>query len=372
MLPPGCLIAIEIPAATINFKRLVKTFLFPLLMQLSNRTTQTLMAVIATILIVAALRATQPISMPLAFAFFIAVLVYPLQRWFNRYMPHWLSLVLVLLLLAGVLGLAVGALELSAEIIEPKAPEYLNRLQQMAESARSWAQSRGFPVSQFSSGQNSTQLTQEAIGGIKSLLSALSLFVLVVSLLVLLLLEVNQYKKKVQRAFPSRTSDRLINAVGSMSEKLRRYLLVMTLTSFLTGVLTSIWCFILGVDLAFVWGLIAFVLNYIPTLGSIIAVIPPTLVALVFNGVGRGIATLLGLAALQVAIGNFVDPRLAGKTLQLSPFIALISIVFWGWVWGIPGAILGVPMTVAIILLCQEFDSTRGIAIVLGEVEKSK
>jgi AI-2 transport protein TqsA len=348
-------------------------FLFPLLMQRSGRTTQTLMAVIATILVVAALRATQPISMPLAFAFFIAILVYPLQRWFNRYMPRWLSLVLVLLLLAGVMGLAVGALTLSAEIIEPKAPEYLNRLQQMAQSARSWAQSQGLPVSQFSSGQNSTnQLTQQAIGGIKSLLSALSLFVLVVSLLVLLLLEVNQYKKKVQQAFPSRTSDRLINAVGSMSQKLRRYLLVMTLTSFLTGILTSIWCFILGIDLVFVWGLVAFVLNYIPTLGSIIAVIPPTLVALVFNGVGRGIATLLGLAALQIAIGNFVDPRLQGKTLQLSPFVALISIVFWGWVWGIPGAILGVPMTVAVILLCQEFDSTRGIAIILGEVERSK
>jgi predicted PurR-regulated permease PerM len=363
----------EIPAVKINFKRLVKTFLLPLLMQLSGRTTQTLMAVIATILVVSALRATQPISMPLAFAFFIAVLVYPLQRWFNRYMPRWLSLVLVLLLLAGVLGLAVGALELSAEIIEPKAPEYLNRLQQMTQSVQSWAQARGFPVSQFSSGQNSTnQLAQQAIGGIKSLLSAISLFVLVISLLVLLLLEVNQYKEKTQQAFPSRTSDRLIDAVGSMSEKLRRYLFVITVTSFLTGVLTSLWCFILGVDLAFVWGLVAFVLNYIPTLGSIIAVIPPTLVALVFNGVGRGIATLVGLAALQIAIGNFVDPRLQGKTLQLSPFIALISIVFWGWVWGIPGAILGVPMTVAIILLCQEFESTRGIAIVLGEVEKSK
>ncbi|WP_265584482.1 MULTISPECIES: AI-2E family transporter [unclassified Coleofasciculus] len=134
--------------------------------------------------------------------------------------------------------------------------------------------------------------------------------------------------------------------------------------------MTSIWCFVLGVDLAFVWGLVAFVLNYIPTLGSIIAVIPPTLVALVFEGVGIGIATLIGLAVIQVVMGNFIDPRVQGKSLQLSPFVALISIVFWGWVWDISGAILGVPMTVAIILLCQEFKSTRGIAIVLGEVER--
>lgn len=143
----------------------------------------------------------------------------------------------------------------------------------------------------------------------------------------------------------------------------------MTLTSFLTGILTSIWCLIVGVDLFFVWGLIAFVLNYVPTLGSIIAVIPSTLVALIFSGVGRCIATLIGLAIIQVIMANFVDPRVQGKSLQLSPFIALVSIAFWGWVWGIPGAILGVPMTISIILFCQEFKVTRGISIVLGNIE---
>lgn len=340
-------------------------------MQVSNKTTKTLMAVIATILIVWALKATRPISMPLAFAFFIVILVHPLQSYLERRLPRWLSLIIVLLLLLSILGLAVGALTLSAEIIEPKLPEYADRLQQMRETFQSWANSRSIPIPQFNQSNGSfNQLTSRAIGGIRAILSALSLFVLVISLLVLLLLEVSQYHHKVRRAFPSRTSDRLINAVGSTSEKLRRYLAVMTLTSFLTGLLTVVWCWILGVDLAFVWGLIAFVLNFIPTLGSIIAVIPPTLVAFVFQGVGIGIATLVGLAAIQVVMGNFVDPRLQGRTLQLSPFVALVSIVFWGWVWGIPGAILGVPMTISIVLLCQEFEATRGIAIVLGESEK--
>ena len=92
--------------------------------------------------------------------------------------------------------------------------------------------------------------------------------------------------------------------------------------------------------------------------------------AFLFNGVGRGVATLIGLAAIQVIMGNFVDPRVQGKSLQLSPFIALFSIAFWGWVWGIPGAILGVPMTIAIILFCQEFKLTKGVAIVLGELHE--
>ena len=338
-------------------------------MQLPNKTTQILMAVIATILVVAALKATKPISMPLAFAFFITILVHPLQQRLEQRLPRWLSLILVLLLLCGVVGIAVGALSLSEEIIEPKLPQYLDRLQEIADMAQTWASERNFQIPQLSSQFNgaSSQLTQRAVGGVRSLLSAISLSVLTISLLVLLLLEVTQYRQKIQKAFSEQTSDRLINAVGNTSEKLRRYLWVMTLTSFLTGVLTIVWCFIVGVDLAFVWGIIALVLNYIPTLGSIIAVIPPTLVALLFNGVGRAIATSIGLAVIQAIMGNFVDPRVQGKSLQLSPFIALFSITFWGWVWGIPGAILGVPMTISIVLLCQEFKVTQGVAIVLGK-----
>ena len=338
-------------------------------MQLSGKVTQILMAIIATILVVAALKATKPISMPLAFAFFIAILVHPLQSRLEERLPRWLSLVLVLLLLCAIAGVAVGALSLSGEIIEPKVPEYLDRLQEMAQTIRDWASDRSIPIPQFASGNSTSQLTQQAIGGVRSFISVLSLTVLTISLLVLLLLEVAQYRKKVRKAFSNRTGDRLIRAVGNTSEKLRRYLWVMTLTSILTGVLTVVWCFIVGVDLAFVWGIIAFVLNYIPTLGSIIALIPPTLIAFLFNGVGRGVATLVGLTVIQLIMGNFVDPKVQGKSLQLSPFVALFSIAFWGWVWGIPGAILGVPMTISIILFCQEFETTKAVAIILGELK---
>ena len=340
-------------------------------MQLSNRITQILMAIIASILVIAALKATKPISMPLAFAFFVVILVYPLQQRLEQKLPRWLSIILVLLLLCGIVGLVIGALFLSAEIIEPKVPQYLDRLQEIANMAQAWASDRGIAIPQLTSQSSgaSSQLTQRAIGSVRSLISVISLTVLTISLLVLLLLEVAQYRNKVQTAFSNSMGDRILCAVSNTSEKLRRYLWVMTLTSLLTAVLTIAWCFIVGVDLAFVWGLIGFVFNYIPTLGSIAAVIPPTLIAFLFNGVGRGIATLAGLAVIQVVMGNFIDPRVQGKSLQLSPFVALFSIAFWGWVWGISGAILGVPMTISIILFCQEFKPTQGVAILLGEAE---
>ena len=130
-------------------------------MQLSNRITQILMAIIASILVIAALKATKPISMPLAFAFFVVILVYPLQQRLEQKLPRWLSIILVLLLLCGIVGLVIGALFLSAEIIEPKVPQYLDRLQEIANMAQAWASDRGIAIPQLTSQSSgaSSQLT---------------------------------------------------------------------------------------------------------------------------------------------------------------------------------------------------------------------
>ncbi|NEQ32747.1 MAG: AI-2E family transporter [Leptolyngbya sp. SIO4C5] len=182
-------------------------------MSVSPKTTQILLAVIATVLVVWALKATRPVTMPLAFAFFIAVLVHPLQRSLNRRLPRWLTLIIILLLLAGVLGIAVGALEISVDLIQPKLPEYSDRLQQLLNTVVELARQYGLPVSDnpLQSQGSSGQLTGRAIGGIRSLLSALILFVLVVSLLALLLLEVEAYRKKVQRGFPAAVSAKIMD-----------------------------------------------------------------------------------------------------------------------------------------------------------------
>ena len=210
----------------------------------------------------------------------------------------------------------------------------------------------------------------QAIGSGQAILGSLSLVILVISLLALLLLEIDEYRDRTQAAFSSPTSDRLIDAFTSMSQKLRQYFTIMTFTSLITGSLTVLWCWVFGIDLALVWGLVSFVLNFVPTLGSVVAAILPALVALILQGPGKGITTLIGLGIIQVILGNFVDPKLQGKYLKLSPLVALLSVVFWGWAWGIPGAFLGVPITTAIILLTGEFRLTKPIAIMLGDLDE--
>lgn len=334
----------------------------------AHRLVPVLLIIITALLSVYALQLTRPVTLPLAFAFFIAILVNPLQTWLEQRLPRWLSLCLVLLVLAGILGIFAGAIELSLELLEPQLPSYADQAQQFWQTTQSWIQSYGIPIgNQGQIRQAVSELLQQVLGGVRSLLGVMSLLVLVASFLALLLLEVGQYRDRTQRAFPQGAGDRIIHAVSSMGKKLRRYFLVVAFTSFLTGILTAAWCLLLGVDLAFVWGLLAFVLNFIPTLGSLIAAFVPALVATLFQSPLIGIATLIGLAVIQTILGNFVDPKLQGKYLQLSPFVALLSIVFWGWVWGIPGAFIGVPMTAAIALLAGEFKSSRPIAIMLGD-----
>ena len=294
----------------------------------SAPSTAVLLTIIATILSVAALQATRPVMMPLAFAVLIAILINPLRNRLNRRLPRWLSLIIVLAVLMAVLGILGGALSLAVEQAEPQLPQYADRLQQIWQTLSSWLQAQGLPIQTDSSQTVWREILGRAADSLRVLLNSFSLLVLVFSLLALLLLEVDDYRDRTQAAFSSSTGQHILHAFSSMSRKLRRYFTVMTFTSFLTGLLTLLWCWILGIDLAIVWALIAFVLNFVPTLGSIVAAILPVIAALLFQGPTRAVITLVGLAVMQTILGNFVDPKLQGKYLQLSPFMALLSIIF--------------------------------------------
>jgi AI-2 transport protein TqsA len=111
------------------------------------------------------------------------------------------------------------------------------------------------------------------------------------------------------------------------------------------------------------WAIMTFLLNYVPTVGPTVAVIPPTIYALLqFDSVGRAFVVLGGIGTIQFIMGNLVDPKIEGRALSLSPIVVLFSVVLWGWIWGPLGAVLAVPMTLAVVVTCEQFASTRWIA----------
>ena len=151
-----------------------------------------------------------------------------------------------------------------------------------------------------------------------------------------------------------------------MAAQIRRFMVTRTLTSGITGLLTGLYTWVIGLDFPLVWAVLAFVLNYVPVLGSVVAVIPPTLVAMIQPDSGwLAVLTLGGLFIIQFTVGNYVDPVLQGRFLALSPFLLFFSIVFWGWVWGIAGALLAVPLTLGLVTFCQGFESSRWVVELL-------
>ena len=352
-----------------------------------SRSSRVLLAVIATVLVFSALRATEPISLPLFFGVVLLLFFRPLQRRLDRRLPRWAGVLIITLLSLLFLAFLGGLLAYSVNAVAPEVPGYVDEVQSRLQSLQSRLQERGISVSlpgvgegggaqggdtqdgtaQAGGGTSGTSFLSNVLSFFGSFVGGLSLTVLTLTVLIFLLIEANGFREKVGRRLESDTSNRVLDAFERMTGKFERYFLVQTFTSVLTGLLTWLWCWILGVPFPFVWGVVGFTFNFVPTVGSILAVVPPTLFALAFSGVGTGLAVFAGLAVIQLLLGNFVDPALQGSALKLSPVVVLLAVVFWGWLWGIGGAIIGVPLTVALVLLAGEFEATRPIAVFLSE-----
>jgi predicted PurR-regulated permease PerM len=140
------------------------------------------------------------------------------------------------------------------------------------------------------------------------------------------------------------------------------------LISSVTGVLVWFALELIGVDFAITWGAMAFFLNFIPTVGSIAASIPPILLALIqfYPSIWPGVVTLISLLTIQLSIGNGIAPKVLGDQLNLSPVVILLSLLFWGWLWGIVGALLSVPITAAIKIVCENIESLQSISVMMG------
>jgi len=143
-------------------------------------------------------------------------------------------------------------------------------------------------------------------------------------------------------------------------------MVIKTLISLATGILIAFWLFILGVDYPILWGFLAFLLNYIPNIGSIVAAIPAVVLAIIQLGFGSAVLVAAGYIVVNFVIGNVIEPRLMGRKLRLSTLVVFLSLIFWGGLLGLVGAILSVPLTMALKFAFESSESTRWIAVLLG------
>lgn len=320
-----------------------------------------LLAVIMVVLVLGALHVSQAVTLPVAFAAVLAVLFRPLQRRLEVYVPRWGSITLVILILLLFLGLIAAGIWYGVSAVAEEWPRYRERLQLLGVS---------LPQDLSAETPSSSSLLSAAFQGVGAAFSAGSLLLLIVVFLALMLLEVDAFRARAVRAFGPQEGGRLTDAVHRMSGQFERFVWVQAVTGALAAVLSWLFLLIVGVPLAFVWGVLTLVLEFFPTVGSVLAVLPPTLFAFVFGSAAQGLLVLIGLGIIQIGIGSFVNPLLQGGQLGLSTTVVAVSVVFWGWVWGIGGAFIAVPLTAAAALLLAEFPSTRPYAALLGHGEQ--
>lgn len=336
-----------------------------------SETIVVLLAIIALILVGWALKATYVVTMPLTVAFLVTLVLHPLQRRLNTRLPtrlRWLSTVVCMLAFVAVLGLLAATLWLSLGMLLEKAPTYAESAQRLWEQLQTLGQRHNVHIEMLArplrdlAGQFFTLVTS----GVGYLWQLTAILLLVFFLVVLMLIEASDWRERIAAGLGEARTSAVMETIYTVSAQVRRFLVIKTVVSALTGISSGLWLWLIDVDFAFLWGMTIFLLNFIPYIGSTIAVFPPTIIALLQFGPWWALWTLLGLTLIQQVLGNIVDPRLAGRTLDISPSVVLVSIVFWGWVWGLVGTLTGVLLTTTILIILDHIPGLRPAAILLS------
>lgn len=328
-----------------------------------------LVTLAALVVLIAGLEAAGTLLLPFLVSLFLTTLSAPLVLWLERRrLPAWLAVTVAMVLLIAVVT-AFGALLTTAMSgFNAALPAYQDALTQLSDDILGWM--RSLPFDPLRGRAYDSFDPSELFGLIGSLVgsvvSALSNTALVILTTVFMLLEVAGFPRKLRIMLRDPEAD--LGPYGGAVKEVQRYLLIKTLVSLATGALIATWLWVLGVDFPLLWGIVAFMLNYIPTVGSIVAAVPTTLVALVQPGLGVGVAlgVIAGYLAVNVVLGNLLEPQLMGRRLGLSPLVVFLSLVFWGWVWGPFGMLLSVPLTVGVRIFLERHEDTRHIAVLLG------
>ena len=333
-----------------------------------DRGARFLVVAASIIVVIAGLRQASQLVLPFLTAVFLAVVSFPVMAWLQRKkVPTPLAVLITVAAAAGVvsvLGVVVGR---SVNEFSQVAPQYQERFQDLANGLLAWAERIGLPASEWTPFDYvNPEAIVDLIGGtLGALAGLLSNAFLVLLAVIFMMFEASGFRAKLRLAFGDRAAN--LNRLGQMTLQVQNYLAIKTVVSVSTGVLVGIWVWVLGLDFPLLWGLVAFIFNYIPNLGSIFAAVPAVLLAIVQFGPARAILVASGYLAINIVFGNVVEPMMLGRRLGLSTLVVFMSLVFWGWVWGPVGMLLSVPLTMMLKIALENTEDFRWVAVMLDK-----
>lgn len=321
------------------------------------------------------LREFRAILQPLFVAIFASYIVLPAQRWVvSKGVPSTLAYAVLLVLLLAVL-IGMGTLLYgNVQRLVVRLPEYEARLIDLIDDGLARfgldEEERAQLIDDFALFDPMT--TQRAVAQARAFLGTFFNFFGVLAItgvyLVFVVIERGNFRRRISQALAPHNAERVLQVTTNINTAITEYLSVKTFVSFIAGVFTTAILALFNVDFFLTWGIVAFVLNFIPYLGSLVATLLPVLLSLVQLGLWQALMIAVLLIAMQQFIGVVLEPRMAGQRLNVSPLLILLALSFWGVVWGIVGMILAVPLLVSIKLILDNIEDTRPIASLMAHL----
>lgn len=337
---------------------------------------RTLLGCAAIVIILAGIKLAAEIVVPFLLALFIAIICSPIiKAMTTRRIPHWLAMVLLFVLISLIFFSLLGLINSSAREFTQSIPQYKTLLSERVNDLMALSQRFNLPV-YFSKETIQENFDPSVIMNFVSriLLNfsgvVSNVFVLVL-VVIFMLSEAPTMKHKFAVVMSSKPNDveKEERHINRILQGVIGYLGIKSITSLLTGLSVFILLEVCSVQYAILWATLSFLLNYIPNIGSIIAAIPIIVQALLLNGFGIGFGVTVGVIAINMIIGNILEPKMMGQRLGLSTLVVFLSLLFWGWLLGTVGMLLSVPLTMAIKIALESSPNTVKYAALLGDVE---
>jgi predicted PurR-regulated permease PerM len=314
------------------------------------------------------IRASAYIINPILLAAVITITVLPIpSRLTKRGVPGWLAMVLSILMVVLLLALVIATVFFSVTKLTTELPAYMASASQQASA----------DLSATTAPETSTQIEQVTIsmgpvaqGMLASVLNLLVQFGLALVIFFFMI------SAALSLPTPSRMgldpNSLIIGRVTALTEDVRKYITVLTGINFLVGLGDAVFLWILGVDYALLWGLLAWFMGYIPSIGFIIALIPPVLMAYAMYGLQTALVVLIGFILINGGVQNFIQPKIMGQSLKISPVVVFVGLFIWGYLLGGIGAIMAVPLTLLVLIIMENFEGTRPLAILMRYTGEEK
>ena len=332
-----------------------------------TRASGILLTIAAFVVVIAGMSAAKVILVPFLLAGFIAIISAPPLFWLQRRgLPTWISLLIVILGVLLIVLLVAGLVGTSVRDFTKDLPVYEVKLRQQTTLMMGLLEKLGVDTSGIALTEmfNLGAAMKLVATLLNSLGNVLTNGFLILMTVIFMLMEASSFPAKLRRILggPESSLARFDNFISNV----KHYMAIKTLISLATGTFVAIWLAIIGVNYPMLWGLLAFVLNYVPNIGSIIAAVPAFLLAIIQLGILKALVVAAGYVGINMVMGSFLEPRFMGSGLGLSTLVVFLSLLFWGWVLGPVGMLLSVPLTMTAKIALESRDDTRWIAVLLG------